>query len=236
MSLGAEIRTLVLTKDSTLNTTFGEIAREFGILAQKSNDKNGGVPEELGATKYEGLCIDFDTVSQTAPILTSVRQNPINRNTVIFAVVGSADSRRRAREQGATFLLDRPLQGEEVRRVLQAAYGLMTRERRRYFRCAAEMPVKLVRDSGEELNCKTINISSNGMALSSPRPLDAAEKLHISLTLPGAGAPIRLQGTVVWDDKHGKTGLSMECANSQIQLELDSWLDASFNRSIGKAN
>lgn len=235
MTPSAEIRTLVVTRDSTLTPAFTEVAGEFGISAQKSAYKNGGVPEELGATKYEGLCIDFDTVAQTVEILAGIRQNPINKNAVIFAVVGSADARQRAREQGATFVLERPLQPEGIRRVLQVAYGLMTRERRRYFRCAAEIPARLVRNSGEELDCKTINVSSNGMALSIPRALDAGEKLHISMTLPETNAPIRLQGTVVWDDKHGKTGLSLECANSQMQRELDSWLDSHFGRAIGKA-
>ena len=235
MSPGPEIRTLVLTKDNALTTAFGEIALEFGISAQSSGNKNGGIPEELGTTKYEGLCMDFDTRQQPLVILAHVRQNPINKNTVIFAVVGSAEARQRAREQGAMFVLERPLKSDDLRRVLQVAYGLMTRERRRYFRCAAEIPAKLVRDSGEELICKTINISSNGMALSSPRPLEAGEKLHISMTLPESNAAIRLEGTVVWDDKHGKTGLGLQCANSQMQRELDAWLDSHFGRAIGKA-
>lgn len=235
MTSSAEIRSLVLTKDSALMSTFNEVAREFGVSAQKSATKDGGIPEELGATKYEGVCIDFDTVAQTVAILSSIRQNSLNKSAVIFAVVGSADARQRARDQGATFVLERPLRSEELRRVLQVAYGLMTRERRRYFRCAAQIAAHLVRNSGEELDGQTINVSSNGMALSSPRPLEAGEKLHISITLPDSNAPIRLQGTVVWDDKHGKTGLSMECANSQMQRELDSWLDSHFGRAIGKA-
>src|SRR5207248_2312103 len=119
-SPSAEIRTLVLTRDTALTTTFSEIALEFGIFAQRSANKNSGVPDELGDTKYEGLCIDFDTVPQTVAILSSLRQNPINKNAVIFAVVGSADARQRAREQGATFVLQRPLENEDVRRVLHA--------------------------------------------------------------------------------------------------------------------
>jgi hypothetical protein len=150
---------------------------------------------------------------------------------VVFAVVGSPDSRQRARDQGATFVLERPLEGEGVRRVLQAAYGMMTSERRRYFRCAAEVSVRLVRDSDEELACKTINISSNGMAVSGSSSLKAGETLHVVLTLDSE-SQVRGRATVVWDDKHGKTGLSMECANSQMQRELDTWLDAQFQPGL----
>jgi hypothetical protein len=232
MSSAAEIRALVVTRDTGLTATFTDISREFGITAQKSKSSNGGVPDELSLSKYEALLIDFETVPQTVPIFTTIRQSPANRNAVVFAVVGSPDSRQRARDQGATFVLERPLEGEGIRRVLQAAYGLMTSERRRYFRCAVEVPAQMVRDSGEEFSCKTINISSNGMAVSSSGGFNLGEKLQVSLTLQESGLPIRATATVVWDDKHGKTGLSIECVNAPMQRRLDSWLDEQFQPGL----
>lgn len=226
----------MVTQDSRLAASFGEISKEFGISAQRTRAGNDGLAAELGASKYEALLLDFETVPYTKPILTRLRQSPANRNAVIFAVVGDANSRQRAREEGATFFLQRPLEGNETRRVLQAAYGLMTRERRRYFRCAAELPVRLVRDSGEEIACTTINISSNGMAVNSSASFEPAEKLHAELAIPGVTSPIRAQGVIVWDDKHGKTGLSLECTNPRMQMELDAWLDTNFSQAVKKAN
>jgi hypothetical protein len=110
----------------------------------------------------------------------------------------------------------------------------MTSERRRCFRCAVEVPAHMVRASGEEVICKTINISTNGMAVSTPVAFDLGEKLQVSLALQDSGLPIRAQATVVWDDKHGKSGLSMECANALLQRKLDSWLDAQFQPSVGQ--
>lgn len=232
MSAEVELRALVVTQDSGLTAAFMDVSREFGISAQKSRNNKGGVPEELGLSKYEALLIDFETISQTVPILTTVRQSPANRNAVVFAVVGSPDSRQRARDEGATFLLERPLEDEGIRRVLQAAYGLMTSERRRYFRYAVEMAVQIVRDSGEEVSCRTINISGNGIAISSPVPFQLAEKLQVLMPLQESALPIRATGTVVWDDKHGKTGLSMQCINTAMQMKLDSWLDDHFQPSL----
>ena len=232
MSSAAEIRALLVTRDTGLTATFTDISREFGISAQTSNSSNGEVPEELSLSKYEALLIDFETIPQTMPIFTNIRQSPANRHAVVFAVVGSPDSRQRARDQGATFVLERPLEGEGIRRVLQAAYGMMTSERRRYFRCAAEISLSLVRDNDEELACKTINISSSGMAVSGPSSFKTGEKLHIVLSLPGSESQVRARATVMWDDKHGKTGLSIECANSQMQMALDTWLDAQFQPAL----
>jgi hypothetical protein len=58
----------------------------------------------------------------------------------------------------------------------------------------------------------------------------------MSFVLPGGKSQTRARGVVMWDDKHGKAGLSLECVSPQMQLELDSWLDASFNRALGKVN
>ena len=229
MSSAAEIRALVVTRDTGLTAMIADISKDFGISAQKSKSSNGGVPEELTLSKYEGLVIDFETVTQTAPIFTTVRQSPANRNTVVFAVVGSPDSRQRAREAGATFLLERPLESDGIRRVLQAAYGMMTNERRRYFRCTAEIPVRLVRDNGEEIACKTINVSSSGMAVSGSSAFTTGEKLHVGLTLPGPDSEVRARAVVMWDDKHGKTGLSIEFTNELMQRRIDAWLDAQFH-------
>jgi PilZ domain len=234
MSPAVEIRALVVTHDPGSAATFIQVSSEFGISAQPTRGNDGGIPEELGFAKYEALLLDFETVPQTVRILTTLRRNPANRNAVVFAVVGSDDSRRRARDQGATFLLERPLKTDQTRRVLQAAYGLMACERRRCFRCVAEILVNLVREDHDPVQCRTINISSNGMAASSPASFRTGETLHILFVLPGSQSETRALGTVVWDDKHGKTGLSMACVNSQMQLELDAWLDANFSRVMGK--
>jgi hypothetical protein len=74
-----------------------------------------------------------------------------------------------------------------------------------------------------------MNLSSNGVALKVTSPLEPGEEIHLILFLQGADVVVRAIGTVVWDDKHGKTGISFKCASPQHQAELDSWLDVQFN-------
>jgi c-di-GMP-binding flagellar brake protein YcgR len=113
--------------------------------------------------------------------------------------------------------------------VLYGAYDLMARESRRYFRCSAELPVLLRQAKLEsELRCTTINISSGGMALRTPAPLDLGQVVQIALFLPGAGQAVQASGTVVWDDNHGKSGINFQCSIRRDQSELDAWLNARF--------
>src|SRR5712692_2402146 len=161
----AEIRALLVTPDPWLVGNFMSVCKELGIEAQRSATTDG-VPEELGRAKYEAVLIDFDTVPETLTILTGVRESRGNRNALVFAVATDTSHRHQALRLGANFIFERPIDPNEIRRLLYAAYDIMVRESRRYFRCTAELPALLSQaDAGKGLRCTTINISSTGMAL-----------------------------------------------------------------------
>ena len=224
----AEIRALLVTPDPWLVSNFISLCGELGIAAQRSAAIHN-VPEELGQAKYEAVLVDFDTVPETLTILAGVRESRGNRNALVFAVATDTAHRHQALRQGANFIFERPFDANEIRRVLYAAYDLMARESRRYFRCTAELPALLGQaNTGTDLRCTTINISSNGMALRTPSSLHLGEVVQIALFLPGAGQAVRASGTVVWDDKHGKTGINFQCNIPRDQSELDAWLNTRF--------
>ncbi len=230
MASPSEIRALVVTLDPWLGKTFDDLSREFGILAQASSSR--GALEELSREKFEALLMDFDTVADTAPILATLRGVPSNKAAVVLAVATGSERKMRAFSAGANFVLERPLEINEVRRTLGAAYGLMQGERRRYFRCAAALPVRFMTNSGRTIECSTMNISSSGMAIATPTPLTVAETLEVIVSLPD-GNSIHATGVVVWDDKHGRTGLHFQCAIPEMRQMLDSWLDARFAAERG---
>jgi DNA-binding response OmpR family regulator len=221
----SDIRALVVTLDPVLRMAFSDLFRAHGVDVRSSAVRD--VPEELGREKYEALLVDFDTVSETAPILSTLRGSPSNKGAVVLAVATGAERKKHAFSLGANFVFERPLKIQELRRTLHAAYDLMHGERRRYFRCAVNLPVRLTRDSGENIECSTMNVSSSGMAVATPVPLRIAESLDIAFSLPD-GSTILATTTVVWDDKHGKSGLHFQCNTSEMRHRLDSWLGSQF--------
>ena len=228
----AEIRALLVTDNHETLDTFTSLFRELGVDAQPVI-RAEGIPEELRRMKYGALLLDCDSVSGVPAILDYARNSPSNKTAVVFAVVSDNAHRQQALAQGANFVFQRPFVREEIRKVLRAAYNLMARERRRYFRCAAEIPVLLVNKiSGVDLRCTTINISTSGVALATPSSLTLGEEVLVVLLLQGGGFTIRASGTVVWDDKHGKSGISFCCITPKMQSELDSWLDAHFSELL----
>jgi DNA-binding response OmpR family regulator len=215
---------LLLTADPLLISAFTDESREIGIEAQSVGDSDA-FSQQLSNRKYQGLVLDFDTVPAAIPILRRVRESPPNKGAVVYAVATGTDRRDRAVQDGAHFLLQRPIDSTEIKRTLHIAYDLMRGERRRYFRCAAELPVELIFITGKSLQCFTTNVSSNGMAVKTPVPLSLAETMDIALLLPQGGT-VLATGIVIWDDKHGKCGLKVQCSGPEMRKKLDSWLDS----------
>ena len=227
------MRALVVTSDPRLFNAFGEVSRELGIESQPSADINN-LPALLSNTKYAGVVLDFDTIDSAVTAVACVRSNRTNPNAVIFAVASNADRRQQALLNGAHFLLNRPIHASELRQTLDTAYDLMYKERRRYFRCTAALPVSLSSGiDGIEFQCSTINVSSDGLGITSPVPLRLGHQLEVTFTLPD-GFVVEATGIVIWDDKHGKSGLKFSCRHPEMRHRLDSWLDAQLDDPNGK--
>jgi hypothetical protein len=222
------IQALVVTPDSLLVTSFTNTCRELSIEVRATADIEV-VRDALAREKYEAILLDFDNVPDSLAIVAAIRQSPSNRQAFIFSVATEPQRQREALSQDISLLLQRPLDDKEICRVLHGAYGLIVRLRRRYFRCVAEVPVLLIHNSsGADCKCTSMNLSSGGAGLRVPSPLQPGEEVQLILFLQGTDIIVRTIGTVIWDDKHGKSGLSFKCASHEYQAELDAWLDARF--------
>jgi DNA-binding response OmpR family regulator len=221
------MRALLLTTDPLLVNTFTNVSQQLGIEAQATSDF-GTISHQLSSSKYEALVLDFDTAAGL-PVLESVWRHRTHHSAVVFAVTSDADLRDRVLQSGAHFILRRPIESAQIRRTLDAAYDFMLGERRRYFRCVAQLPARLtVGRLGSTLECTTINISNDGMTVHAPVSLSVAEIVSVGLTLPG-GFVVSATGIVVWDDKHGRCGLRLQCKGQEHRRELDRWLNSQFN-------
>lgn len=219
------MRALVLTADPQLFTAFTEASSELGIEARASEDFES-LTRQLSNEKYEGLVLDFDTLPVADNTVAMVRGSHSHQRAVIFAVATDSKRRDRALLQGAHFLLQRPMEKTQLTKTLNAAYPLMFGEHRRYFRCTVEWRVIVIRPGQEGfVECSTINLSRSGMGLRTPVPLRPGEDIEVGLSLPD-GTAIRGAGVVIWDDKHGKCGITFQCSSPEMCRNLDAWLDS----------
>jgi Tfp pilus assembly protein PilZ len=230
----ADLRALVFSEDPFLITTFSEVLRTFGVQARKNDDSNGP-PTTLENTKFEALVVDFDTILATLPILAATRQSPSNKHALVFAVATGTANRKQALQQGANFVFERPLAVSEISQVIRRSYNLMVRDRRRYFRCDAEFPVVIRCDSGAEIHGTAFNISSTGIAVRTASAFNVGQEVQLALSLSGPGTRLAAGGKVMWDDRHGKTGFQLKFTTTDMQQQVDSWLDNRFAEMLAKS-
>jgi len=226
----AGIRALVITPDQWLLSTFMDVSRELGINAAGSESRHG-IPDELRREKYEALLVDFDGVLDAPPIMRCIRASPSNKSAVVFAVATGIRQKQNALSHGANFVFEKPLGSGEIRRALWASYELLSEERRRYFRFTAELPVELTTGDGKLVQCRTANVSSDGICILCSHVFALGEPVSVAFTTPDFDTRIVADAVVVWDDKHGKCGIKVQRISPESRRVLNAWLDRQFTKT-----
>jgi CheY-like chemotaxis protein len=184
------------------------------------------VPEAIGLLKYrkfDAIIVDLRLAERSGMILDEVRLSPSNRTAVTFAISSNDGESTTAVRKGSGFVFERPLSKESIRRTLRPAFGLILRERRRYFRCAVAIPVSIRRRTMPEARCCCINISEGGMAVSTIVPLSAGEDVQVQFTLPGHKTPFVAESRICWL-KTGLLGVRFVSFSQGHKSELQGWL------------
>jgi PilZ domain len=150
---------------------------------------------------------------------------------VTLAIIDGEEVSTAASRKNVGFVIERPLSPLSVRGALKAAYGLILRERRRYFRCPISIPVVILRPDVPAVRCDSANVSEGGMALSTFVPLKPGEKVQVQFTLPGHKAPLLLESTVCWW-KTGHIGVRFMSLSPLCASELQDWLAGKLEKAL----
>jgi hypothetical protein len=184
----------------------------------------------LSRRKFDAVIVDLQLGEQAAVILDEVHSSKSNRTAVTFAISGS-DAEGTIFQKRSGFLFKRPLSMESIGSTLKPAYGLILRERRRYFRCPISIPVTILRQSMPEVRCNSVNISDGGMAVSTVVPLSAGEDVRVQFTLPDHEVPFLAESKICWW-RTGHLGIRFVSLSREHQSELQGWLSRKLEETL----
>jgi hypothetical protein len=102
------------------------------------------------------------------------------------------------------------------------ALGIIDARQQRYFRVTADIPVQLLFD-GRQVEARSVNISSGGLALKSPVPLTSST-IEISFNPPDSAITIEAKAKLAWTGPDGLAGLSIVDIHPALQQDLQQWL------------
>ena len=140
---------LAITRDQQSVEVLRRALEQFSTTLEVCPGLNSG-REVLRSEKYDGVIVDCDDLQGGLQLLEELRRTTSNKSSVCFAMLNGSTTKK-AFEMGANFVLQKPLLPLSTLRCFSAAFGQMTREKRRYFRVPVEMPVKVVFGEKDEL-------------------------------------------------------------------------------------
>jgi hypothetical protein len=185
----------------------------------------------LGRREFDTVIVDRQLGEQCGLILDAVGLSASNRTAVTFAISGSEADATAVFRRRTGFVFGRPLSPQSIRSTLKPAYGLILRERRRYFRCPISNPVTIVRRNMPEVRCQSVNISEGGMAVSTSVPLSAGEPVQVQFTIPDHKVPFVAESTICWL-KAGQFGVRFVSLSPERKSELQQWLSRKLEEAL----
>jgi EAL domain-containing protein (putative c-di-GMP-specific phosphodiesterase class I)/CheY-like chemotaxis protein len=185
----------------------------------------------LKRRKFDAVIVDLQLREHSGNVLDEARLSPSNRTAVTFGIGDNDAEVTSAFRKKSQFIFERPLSPQLIRKTLKPAYGLILRERRRYFRCPVSIPVIIQRESRDDILRNSVNISAGGMALSTQVPLVPGESVRIQFTLPDHEAPLVAESTICWS-KTGYLGIHFESISDVHTSELQVWLSQKLEGTL----
>jgi ActR/RegA family two-component response regulator len=216
-------KALIASADAVTTRQLAEAMEELALSVEICIHI-GDALDRVSHSKIEVGVVDFSMGNQATLFLEQVRASASNRTAITFAITSGSAETAAALKAGSSFVLERPLSPESIRNTLKAAYGLIVRERRRYFRYPISVPAAASRKGQSEVFGRTINISERGMALITSTPLMPGTELKIQFTLPSPHLDVTADCKVCWHDDKGQAGLSFLFLPSNLGSELQAWL------------
>lgn len=215
---------LLLSQDSELVRVVRPTLEKLSIDVEICHEARAAA-DILISEKFDAVIVDCDDLKGGLEVMQGLRATPSNKNSVTFAILnGKKTTTQDAFGMGANFVLQKPISSLNASRCFHAALNFMIKERRRYFRQAVKMQVKVVLE-GKTLNATSTNISEGGIALMLKEAVPKGSTPHLTFTLPDVNLHMNVEAEVAWVDVKGRAGFRFHHVPTEAQQQLEKWLD-----------
>src|SRR5437868_12202592 len=128
-----DLQAVLVSSDSGVVDSVSESLEKLGITAAVYRETSAAM-QTLSSQKTDAFLVDRE-VDPELSVLRAMRHSTSSRYAVGFAIC-SDESPATEAFRVADFVIDKPLASHRVNRTMKAAYGIMLKERMRYFRIA----------------------------------------------------------------------------------------------------
>lgn len=225
------LESLLLSRDTEVVRVLRPTLEKLSIDVEVCQEAKKA-SEILISEKFDAVIVDCDDLLGGLEVLQGLRATPSNKNSVTFALLnGKKTTTQEAFGMGVNFVLQKPISTLNASRCFHAALNFMVRERRRYFRQPAKMPVRVIL-SDKELKATSTNISEGGMALILHQALPKGATPRLQFTLPETKLSLDVETEIAWADIKGHVGLRFLNVPQSSQTLLETWLNEQMEKQL----
>ena len=217
------LESLLVCRDADVVRVLRPTLEKLSIEVEVSAAARSGA-EILSSAKFDAVIVDCDDLQGGVDVLRSLRQNASNKTSVSFAILNGKTTTQQAFEMGANFVLQKPITIAGTLRCLNTAMSFMVREKRRYFRCPVDIPVKLRSKQDEEMKGTATNLSEGGMAIHFGGTLSKNSIGKVQFTLPGTKVIMEPKCEIAWADGLGRAGIRFLEVPESSRAQLEQWV------------
>jgi|SRR3984957_8768756 CheY-like chemotaxis protein len=212
----------VLCQDKRSLPTLETTLHELGIDLVKCSSGQEAL-ELVMAGRASTLIVDFD-LSGAEEVIRMAALLPPGQKPALLAVASRAwPGTGQAFQSGASRILYRPLEAEQLKEALKAERKNRNTNQRKSTRYEIKTLVYLELESGT-LSGVSIDIGEHGLAVQATEPVPVISDLAFRCILPGTDFTLQGHADVVWASDQGRAGLFFSKLTPAARKQLKRWL------------
>jgi CheY-like chemotaxis protein len=229
------LTSLVVCADAKAVQVLSHVLLGLGIGVEHCGDSPAAV-DRLVAQPFDAILVDCKDQQLGLELIATARKTPANKTAVVVAMVDGSNQVRKLLASGANFILYKPVSAERAGSSLQAARGLMRREKRRKPRIPLHAQASIDYAGTENVPATLLDLSEEGLAIQSECRLPHHCQVYFQFMLPGHKSMVRLSGEVVWQDASGRVGIRFAHVPQTSRRVLSEWIGTNLSRSDAEQN
>src|SRR6266700_8357884 len=212
----------VICQDKRSLQTLGTTLEQLGI--ELVNCPSGQAALELVmAGRASTLIVDFD-LPGAQEVIRMASLLPPGQKPALLAVASRAwPGTGQAFQSGASRILYRPLDAEQLKEALKADRKPRKPNQRKSARYEVKTLVYLELESGT-LSGVSIDIGEHGLAIQATEPVPMSSNLAFRCLLPGTDITLQGYADVMWASDQGRAGLFFSKLEPSARKHLKHWL------------
>jgi CheY-like chemotaxis protein len=219
------LTSLIVCADAEAVQVLSGIFQDLGIRVETCGSA-AAAQTRMRERRFDVVVFDCHVEHSATALISQARSSSFHRASVIIALVGAKNRSLPIFEEGADFLLYKPISRERALHSLHAARGLIRSERRAQPRIPLHVPASIAYDGKEDVTATVLEISETGLGFSSLDDSPPSGKVYFQFPLPGEESVLRLAGEVIWRAATGRVGVRFVNLPQASKRLLKRWLEA----------